>query len=178
MDELKLLADLIKQKNKIEKEIGKIIDRPAIIGHVGEYIASKVFDIRLENSASTKGLDGYFEEGILKGKSVNIKFYTKNERLLDITPNFLPDYYLVLTGDVGLNTSSKGTVKPWCISSVYFFESKDLIERLKKRNVKIGTATSVNKSFWEEVEVYPIATNTTYHLSEKQKDVLKLFALD
>jgi hypothetical protein len=112
METLKELARLIKIKNEVERGITQIIGRPAFIGHTGEYIASKIFDIKLETSAVAKGLDGYFNSGTLRGHSVNIKFYTFNEGLLDITPGYLPDYYLVLTGEVRPAGSSKGVAKP------------------------------------------------------------------
>ena len=56
MNDIVLLAKLIKTKNEIEREISAIIERPAIIGHVGEYIASKIFRIQLKQSASNKEL--------------------------------------------------------------------------------------------------------------------------
>ncbi|WP_442853014.1 hypothetical protein [Bacillus sp. UNC41MFS5] len=64
------------------------------MGHTGEYIASKIFEIELVESTSNKGIDGFFS-GLLSGKSVNIKFYTKQECLLDITPNFHGIYKLI-----------------------------------------------------------------------------------
>ena len=39
MDEVKELARLIKIRNGIHIDIAKIIDRPAQIGHMGEFIA-------------------------------------------------------------------------------------------------------------------------------------------
>lgn len=177
MEELIRLSDLIRQKNSIEREITSIIGRPALIGHVGEYIASKIFQIDLEESASKKAIDGYFLNSNLKGKSVNIKFYSKNERMLDITPLCLPDFYLVLTGDSRVSSSSKGVVKPWCISNAYLFESVELMDRLKQRNIKIGTATSVLKSYWDEAELFPLSMNQCLRLSEEQRALLELFRL-
>ncbi len=79
MQDMRDLAKLIRDRNSIARRITEIIDRPAQIGHIGEYIASKVFDIRLEESAVTKGFDGAFSSGPLHGQTVNIKF-TANER--------------------------------------------------------------------------------------------------
>ena len=98
VDALINLANLIHNRNKIAEEISLIIDRPAQIGHIGEFIASKIFQITLAESASEKAIDGYFSSGTLQGKSVNIKWYAKRENMLDITPDALPDYYLVMTG--------------------------------------------------------------------------------
>jgi len=70
MNELRELAKLIKQKNELEKKISEIINRLALTGHVGEFIASRVFDIELAKSAAEPLIDGYFRSGNLKGKSV------------------------------------------------------------------------------------------------------------
>ena len=70
-----------------------------------------IFDIELEKSATNKGFDGYFRSGKLVGKTVNIKWYGKNERILDINKNAVPDYYLVMTGEHSLSESSKGERK-------------------------------------------------------------------
>ncbi len=67
MDDLRKLADLIRQRNDLEVEITRIIQRPAQVGHIGEFIAAKVFGIALAFSASEKGSDGRFEEGPFKG---------------------------------------------------------------------------------------------------------------
>lgn len=58
MENIKLLAELIHKKNEIEIEISRLIKRPAFIGHTGEYIASQIFDIQLEESATSRGFDG------------------------------------------------------------------------------------------------------------------------
>ena len=77
------LADLLAQRNALDARIGAIIGRPALAGHMGEWIASKVFDIQLEDSAVAKAIDGRFRSGPLAGKSVNIKIHSKREGLLE-----------------------------------------------------------------------------------------------
>ena len=101
------LARLLNDRNSIDKEIGEIIGRPALTGHIGEYIAAEIFDIALSDSASEKSLDGYFQSGVLDGKSVNIKYYTVSGRILDLTPDSLPDYYLVMMGSSISKESSR-----------------------------------------------------------------------
>src|SRR5947209_6336090 len=130
MDSLIQLAALLNQRNAIDEKIAKLIDRPALTGHIGEYIASLAFDIRLAVSATNKHSDGHFMQGQLEGKTVNIKFYAKQENLLDI-PSFtgtppitLPDYYLVLTGVKSAAISSRSTHRPLTIESVFLFQSK------------------------------------------------------
>ena len=175
MDNIMKLADLIKKRNIIEQNISTITNRPAMLGHTGEYIASRIFDIELKESASHKGTDGYFTDGNLTGKSVNIKWYTQQQSLLDITPDCLPDYYLVLTGAKVNAASSKGTVCPWEIYNVYLFDAVELVGKLKERGVKIGIATSVKKESWDTAEIFPVQKNISLVVSDNQKQLLGLF---
>jgi len=166
MEGLNELAKLIHKRNEVDDEISDIIERPALCSHIGEYIASKIFDIKLEKSSNNKGFDGYFTKKSFNGnfnkKSVNIKFYPKRENILDINPKYLPNYYLVMTGPKSNSTTSLKAKRPLLISNVYLFDSKKLIDKLNKRinkrtklPIKIGIATSVASEFWEEAEVYP-----------------------
>jgi hypothetical protein len=175
MDDLIKLADLLKAHNAIGRVIASLIGRPAGIGHIGEYIAAKIFNISLVGSASTKSIDGYFQDGMLAGRSVNVKWYTKQENLLDMTPDAFPDFYLVLTGPKSKAMSSRGTVRPLVIESVFLFESSVLVAALKTRNRKIGIATSVVQGHWKEAEVYPNQQNTQLILSDEQRQMLALF---
>lgn len=175
MEELKALSVLINQKNEVENSISKIINRPAIIGHAGEYIASRIFNINLMESASHKGIDGYFSDGSLQGKSVNIKWYTKQSGLLDINPDCLPDYFLVMTGGKEDAASSKGKTLPWCIKQVYLFDAHEIANELAVRGVRIGIATSIKKDMWECAEIYPTQRNQSFVMSEKVIRQLKLF---
>src|SRR5436190_16511565 len=79
MEDLTQLAELIRRRNALGKDITQIIGRPSLIGHLGEYIAARVFDITLEESAINKGFDGRFCKGPLVGKSVNVKWYAKKD---------------------------------------------------------------------------------------------------
>ena len=176
MDELPSLAELVRRRNALEHEITALIGRPAAIGHIGEYIASRIFNISLEKSASFKSIDGYFSDGPLKSRSVNIKCYAKREGMLDITPNALPDYYLVMTGLKSSILTSRERVRPWTIDQVFLFDANTLVEELMQRNVKMGEATSVRSILWENAEIFPTATNSAYVLSEKQGEALGLFS--
>jgi len=175
MEELKKLAELIKQKNIIESKISSITNRPALIGHTGEYIASTIFNIKLEDSAVSKNIDGRFQDEPLKNKTVNIKWYGKMESLIDISTSGLPDYYLVLAGPKSPAISSRGSTRPWIISYVYLFRANELIENCKLRGVKVGIATSVPLKFWEDHQIYPVQNNKEYILSDYQMSCLKLF---
>ena len=175
IDDLEQLAKIIKRKNTIDDEVSAIVERPALIGHVGEYIASKVFDIKLEESASHKAIDGIFRKGKIAGKTVNIKWYGKLERVLDITLETLPDFYLVLTGPKTVATSSRGLTRPWIIAHVFLFDANELVRDLQERNVKIRTATSVASKFWEAAEIYPAQINDNLIVSEEQRNEISLF---
>ena len=152
-EDLCRLAKLIKQKNLIENEIASIIQRPAQVGHAGEFIVSQIFDIKLMESAAHKAIDDYFRSGPLMGKSVNIKWYGYQEGLLDITPDALPDFYLVLTGPKKTSASSRGGTRPWLIHHIYLFDANELVAQFP--GTKIGIATSVPKEYWNTAEIYP-----------------------
>lgn len=173
-EELVELARLIKAKNAADEKIAKIVGRPALIGHVGEFIASNIFRIELNQSASTKGTDGVFKEGPLHGRSVNVKWYTTGDNLLDLNPTFGPDFYLILSGPQTTAGSSKGMVRPWAISFVFLFDGAGLLSKLKERGVKIGIATSVRSEQWEAAEIYPLSKGVL-KLDEEQRRLLELF---
>lgn len=177
MSDLKRIAELLEKRNQIDLEISKTIGRPATTGHIGEFIASKIFKIKIEGSATTKGIDGVFSEDSIKGKTVNIKFYGKQEGILDIAIPELADYYLVLTGPKTAPTTSRGSSRPLVIAHVYLFEMHKLLKELRKRGVKIGIATSVAQSYWEEAEIYPQNTNKRLKLTREQLDLLNLFSI-
>jgi len=169
------LAWLIHERNKVSEEIAGIIGRPALNRHIGEHVSSMIFGIELEESATAKGIDGYFADGSLKGKSVNVKLYGKKENILDISTAEMADYYLVLSGDDGDLSSSRGKTHPLVITQVFLFNMNKLMPRLKERGVKIGIATSVRKSDWDEAMVYPVQVNRELVLSEEQVRLLRLF---
>lgn len=82
---LEELSGLIRERNRVSEEIARMIGRPALSSHIGEYVASKIFGISLEDSATARGIDRRFNEGPLKGQSVNVKLYGYKENILDIS---------------------------------------------------------------------------------------------
>ena len=175
--DLQGLADLIRERNANEVAITRIVGRPAQLGHIGEYIASRIFDIELEQDATHRGSDGHFRSGQLAGKSVDVKFYAKREGVLDIKRKHLPDYYLVLAGPKSSATSSKGSTRPWCIKEVFLFEAAPLVARLLARGVRVGTATSVRNEEWDRARIYPASSGDPLELAKDQMDALRLFDL-
>jgi hypothetical protein len=175
MDSLEQLAILLRQYNAIGKEIATLIGRPAQIGHVGEYIAAQIFDIRLEHTANTRAIDGRFASGPLAGCSVNIKWYAMHENMLDVCLGVQPDYYLVMTGPTSSSLTSRGAQRPWLLHSVFLFSSLQLLQELGQRGVKVSVATSVRKATWEAAMIYPHNNNPAYVLTELQRQQLALF---
>ena len=177
MTELEELSELIKKRNILDSQISKIIKRPAEKGHIGEYIACKIFDIEPHSSATQKGSDGFFRNGSLANKLVNIKFYGKCEGILDVnTTNSPPDYYLVLTGPKVSAASSRNSTRPLIIESGYLFNHNNLVEKLRVKGLHIGVATSVSKQYWSDAEIYPKNNNKDLILSEEQKKFLAIFS--
>ena len=173
--EIERLADLLQQRNSIDEQIGALIGRPALPGHICEFIASKVFGVGLSQSASQAAIDGYFTDPPLAGKSADIKFYPKHEGLLDVNRSTLPDFYLVLAGPRTAAMSSRGTTRPLVIESVFLFTARTLHEQLRQRGVKIGIATSVHRALWDAAEIYP-RPNPALTLTPGQREALALFA--
>ena len=174
-DQLRRLASLIKQRNAVDQGIAATLGRPALTGHLGEFIAARVFGIALLESASHKGIDGHFTAGPLSARSVNIKLASKNDGLLNINLDSPPDFYLVMTGPRTQPASSRGTTSPLVISSVFLFDASVLVERLNERGVKIGTATSVARRFWDEAEIYPRPSNPVLRPTSEQRALLEMF---
>ena len=174
-DKLDQLARSIHELNRVSSVIANLIGRPAEKGHVGEYIAAAIFDLELESSATSPGIDGRFTSGLLRGRSVNVKWYAKLEGFLDIREEYLPDFYLVLAGPRSAAESSRGTTRDWLIESVYLFEAAALLPDLRAAGVKIGTATSVRAHFWEQAEVYPSCASSSYRIDDRQRAQLRLF---
>jgi hypothetical protein len=175
MADLVRLSELLKEKHIIDEQIAALVGRPAQIGHVGEYIASSIFAITLEHSATAKGIDGHFTTEPLAGRTVNIKWYAKLEGILDITPNFLPDEYLVLAGPRVAPASSRGIHRPWMINHAFLFDARALVGILNARGSKVGIGSSVPRQYWNEAEIYPTARNPRLMLSEWQSRQLALF---
>ena len=175
MTGLEKLVTLLSELNSIGEKISGITQRPATIGHTGEYITAEIFDIELEESANPKGFDGRFRSGSLGGRTVNVKWYGKLEYMLDINPDALPDFFLVMTGPKALEMTSKGGIRPWLIDYVFLFNAAELMIELNARGVKIGIATSVQKHEWQNSEIYPNKRSMVYRMTDDQMGKLLAF---
>jgi len=94
-EQLAAIAGLLWQRNAIDEAIASMIKRPMASGHLGEWIAAKVFGIELEQSEVTAGIDGRFRGGPLEGRTVNVKWYLKQEGLLDMSESSALDYLVL-----------------------------------------------------------------------------------
>jgi hypothetical protein len=180
MEKLTALSSLLRQRNSIDGQIAKLVGRPAHSGHIGEFIASTVFDIELHPTAVHKASDGIFRSGPLKGKNVNVKYGSRWDGLLNmIASDELsnhPDVYLVMTGPTVGAISSRGLSAPWSIANVLVFDPAELLLMLANKNRKPGTATSIPTGIWQKSLIYPVANNQRYILTEQQREMLALFA--
>lgn len=175
MDDLEKLAALLQERNTVDLKISQVIKRPAIQGHIGEFIASRIFGIDLMASANNKAIDGYFTSGPLSGRSVDVKFYGKQEGVLDIKLDEQPDYFLILTGPRSPAISSKGHSRVCVIDHVYLFEGKNVADEVRLREVKLGVSTSLLKAQWEAAEIYPDQRNRAFLVTEYQRKLLGMF---
>ena len=175
MGRLERLAFLLESRNDIDEKIAALIGRPAIRGHVGEWIACEIFGVTLEENAVQEGFDGRFADGSLAEKTVNVKWYGKREGVLDINPHgVLPNYYLVMTGPKAVAAMNSRGPRPLVITEVFLFDAPALVERL---DVRVGVATSVRQREWEAARVYPAAApGVRLTLTDAQREALKLFA--
>jgi hypothetical protein len=177
MDEcLQRVAELVARRNAIDAEIAAITQRPVVAGHLGEWIAAKIFEIDLERSAAARAIDGRFTTGHLAGSTVNVKLYGKREGLLDMSEDPSLEYYLVLTGPAAPAMSSAGGTRPLVISSVYLFDAAELLASCRHRGVKIGIATSVPVAAWTAAEIFPCPNSPALRVSPEQHRMLELFA--
>jgi len=175
MSGLEKLVTLLSEMNSIGEKVSEITQRPASRGHTGEYIAAEIFDIELEESANAKGFDGRFRSGSLAGRTVNVKWYGKLEYMLDINPDALPDFFLVMTGPKALEMTSKGGIRPWLIDYVFLFNAAELMIELNARGVKIGIATSVQKHEFQAAEIFPNKRSMVYRMTDDQMGKLLAF---
>ena len=178
MGRLERLASLLESRNDIDEKIAALIHRPALRGPIGEWIAQEIFKVTLEENAVQKGFDGRFADGPLAEKTVNVKWYGKHgEGLLDINPDSVPDYYLVMTGPKAVAMRGQRPPRPLVITEVFLFNGPALVERLRGLGVRVGVATFVRKHEWEAARVYPAAASgARLTLTGVQREELRLFA--
>ncbi|SDE07460.1 hypothetical protein [Glycomyces harbinensis] len=173
-DELMSIAILLRHRNDIDARIADIVGRPVASGHLSDWIAAAIFDIELEPGAN-KAVDGRFRSGPLAGRTVNVKHYTRNQGLLDMTDAEELDYYLVMTGPRGAAAGSAGAHRHWSIDHVYLFDAQELYADLLDHMRRIGVATSLRVEQWRQAEIHPRAVKPLLRLSAEQTAALDQF---
>ncbi len=173
MNELPQLASLLKSRNTIDRKIAAIIGHPTQVQEVGEYIASVIFGIKLEEHPQ-KGSDGWFTQGPLTGHSVDVQWPIKSDGIIHLKTDPLPDYYLVLVGSKEVSSLHTLSI-PWVIETVHLFHSSELMTALRERGVQVGTGTSITGPLWERSEIYPRQRENRLMLSPQQLEMLALF---
>lgn len=163
MNDVRWVAGLIQERNRVDAALSACIRRPALSGHLGDWIAAQLFGIELDQDRA-KGVDGRFADG----RTVNIRWYLKRENLLDLREDG-PDRHLVLTGP-----KAAAETRPMVIDAVYLFDAATVVAELRARGLKIGVASSVRAQQWEAAEIYP-RHNPAFPLTEEQRDLLALF---
>jgi hypothetical protein len=172
MSDLAELARLIQQHNATEQALAALIGRPASLAHVGAYIAARVFDIVLAQPPAPDGCAGHFRGGLLAGRSVSVQWHLKHAGRIDLAPEALPDFYLVLTGPRATAALSRS----WVIDYAYCFDAPELVRRLRARGqAQIGAAAPIRQADWMDAEVYPHPVFTRLVIPDEQRRLLALF---
>jgi hypothetical protein len=170
------IAALLHERNSIDASIARVIGRPVTAGHLGEWIASQIFGIALEESAANQGFDGRFRSGALEGRTVNIKWCMKRTGLLDTTEFPDLDYFLVLTGPPAPAGTSRGISRPWCIQAVFLFNARDVYAEQAAQGVRSGIASSVIRTHWDAAEIYPQTGSHLLTATPEQVRMLQMFS--
>lgn len=174
MSDLPQLASLIKSRNTIDSKMATLIGRPVQVQSVGEYIASVIFGIALEEVTPHKSSDGRFTRGPLAGRTVDIQWHPRHDGILHLKTDPLPDFYLVFVGSKEATMFHNLSI-PWVIEAVYLFDARELYTALRERGVLIGKGTSITGPLWERAEIYPAQRNTGLMLTSEEKEMLALF---
>jgi hypothetical protein len=174
---LQQLAGLLAIRNQVATQITATTGRPALLGHLGAYIAAQVFDIALEASAANEAFDGRFKSRPFAGKAVDVSWYPRRENLIDLRADDPPDHYLVRSEPRGPAASARGDDRPWLIEAVHLFVARTLLDCLKRRGAKIGIAASVASDSWGPSQWHPTTSPGLPELTQEQGDALCLFSL-
>lgn len=171
--ELQQLVRLLRERDELDARITRIVGRSARPGDVSEFVAARVFDIRLAVNTVQAGHDGMFRSGPLSGQTVNVKLYGDARAGIDIGSHPC-DYYLVLSGPPRF--SAKVAPPRWSISAVHLFETDHLLRTLRGRGTRVGIATGIRRADLEASQIYPETGELApLQLTDHQHRLLKLF---
>lgn len=169
------VAKLLRQRNEMDGEITRIINRPVAGGHLAAWLANELFEIDLEPAGSTKALDGRFTSGALATKTVNIQWIGERNGHLDAMASGHPDFCLVFTGPKALALTREGVVRALRIDACYLFDARLLSARQLARGANGGTASGVLAAEWEAAEIFPRHNNPLLRVDSEAARLLGLF---
>jgi hypothetical protein len=176
MDALNQLADAIRQRDQVEDRIATIVGRPLTVGALNQFVACRIFQIDLEDSAADVWHTvGRFSEGPLAGRSVVVRWISTKTRSLDITQKPLSDDILVIAGSSAPLASLEVDARPWLVERVYLFDAHQLAAELEGRGLGSGSNTPIDRRLWQAAEIYPRQRDGRYLLSGAQRHALGLF---
>jgi hypothetical protein len=179
MQDLTHLADLIRIRNFVNSRVSRIINHPAEVGHIAEYLMGVILDIELNAAANAKATDGVFRDGALTGRSVNVKYRAAQSRLLNLEefldPLLHADFNLSIQGPKSASKTSAGRELTFVIESIFLFESSVLIPQIVEPG-KPGLGRFVPAALWEAAMIYPDQVNQTLIVREEQRTALALIA--
>jgi hypothetical protein len=171
LDSVTAVARLLRERNEIDGEITRIINRPAVAGHLGEWLASQLFDIDLEPPDSAEAFDGRFASGPLATRTVNIEWISKRDEDLVLTSSRPVDFHLVFTGPKALALTIRGIARPVKINGCYLFEARGREARQATR----GAASSLLAEQWDAAEIFPGGNNPLLAIGPEARGLLALF---
>jgi len=157
------VAQLVRERNEIDGEITRIINRPSVAGHLGEWLASQLFDIDLEPPDSAEAYDGRFASGPLATRSVNIEWISKRDEDLALASARPIDFRLVFAGPRALALTMRGISRPVRINACYLFDT---------RGLEAGQATPGE---WDAAEIFPRRNNSQLAIDPEAHALLALF---
>jgi hypothetical protein len=169
------VARLVRERDVIDGEITRIINRPAVAGHLGEWLASELFDIDLEPPGSAEAFDGRFASGPLATGTVNIEWISRRDEQLDPDSSRAIDFHLVFTGTRALALTTKGLVRPVRINACYLFDARELEARQAARGATSCAAAGLRAEEWNAAEIFPDRNNPLLTIGPEAHGLLALF---
>ena len=176
MSNLKQLSSLLVRRNAIDEKITALIGRPAIRGHVGEWIAQEIFKVKAGKIRESEGLRRPVYRRSAGRTDGECEVVRQARGAARHQSSQRPGQYLVLTGPKAEATTSKGQTRPLVITEVFLFDASALVEQFKVQKRRLGVAASVRQHEWKTARVYPkAAPGARLTLTDAQREALKLF---
>ena len=137
------LSNLLSIQAEVDLAIIDVLGFPALRSNVGGFVAEQVFGVELLRSRFAQSKYGYLSLDDGRRVSVNVKYYLKWERQLDMhTGDTPPDYYLVLAGVDAVS---------WAIKDVFLISHADLLAS----GVTAAVPVSVPDALSEPARLFP-----------------------